>query len=200
MVSAKWSLEGDWINSCSCDSGCPCLFYSDPTQGSCEALDAFHIRKGKHGNVTLDGLTVVMASKSPGNFWKGNWSAAVYFDERASAKQRESLETLFLGKAGGPLAMIAGLISDLKGTKYASISFDAKKRKVSIPGVLEYQLKPTEGGDKGKPIQVVNHPLTPAVDPMNMGIGVRAVFHDYGMSFDNTNKDGNWAAFRMSGP
>ena len=40
-MADKWKLEGEWINSCNCDSGCPCLFYSDPTQGSCEALDAF---------------------------------------------------------------------------------------------------------------------------------------------------------------
>src|SRR3990170_5029127 len=55
MAGAKWKLDGDWINSCNCDSGCPCLFYSDPTRGFCEALDAFHIRKGKYGDVTLDG-------------------------------------------------------------------------------------------------------------------------------------------------
>jgi len=163
-------------------------------------MDAFHIRKGKLGEVTLDGLNVVVASKSPGNFWKGGWTAAVYFDERATTKQRAALETLFMGKAGGPLAVIAGMISNLKGVKYAPISFDARKHRVSIPGVLEYELKPTEGGDKSKPIQVLNNPFAPAIDPMNMGIGVRAVYNDFGMTFDNTNRDGNWSAFKMSGP
>ncbi|HEY5606295.1 MAG TPA: DUF1326 domain-containing protein [Thermoplasmata archaeon] len=200
MAGAKWKLDGDWINSCNCDSGCPCLFYSDPTRGFCEALDAFHIRKGKYGDVTLDGLTAVVASRSPGNFWKGNWTAAVYFDERAKPKQREALETLFSGKAGGALAMIAGLIGSLKGIKYVPIKFDGRSHKVSIPGILEYQLKPTEGGHKGKPIVVANNPMAPAIDPMNMGVGMRAVFNDYGMSFDNTNRDGNWAPFKMSGP
>ncbi|HLE54771.1 MAG TPA: DUF1326 domain-containing protein [Thermoplasmata archaeon] len=200
MASARWSLEGDWVNSCNCDSGCPCLFYADPTKGSCEAMDAFHIRKGKYGDVALDGLNVVVASKSPGNFWKGNWTAAVYFDEKANAKQKAALETLFMGKAGGPLAMIAGMIGNLKGSRYVPIAFDGKAHKVSIPGVLEYQLKPTEGGNKGKPIQVLNNPMAPDIDPMNMGIGLRAVFNDYGMSFDNSDKDGNWAPFKMRGP
>lgn len=200
MPATKWRLEGDWINSCSCDSGCPCLFYSDPTRGFCEALDAFHIREGKYGDVTLDGLNAVVASRSPGNFWKGNWTAAVYFDERATTKQRGAIETLFMGKAGGPLAVIAGLIGNLKGSRYVPIKIDARAHKVSIPGVLEYQLKPTSGGKKEKPIVVGNNPFAPAIDPMNMGIGLRAVFNDYGMTFDNTNRDGNWAPFKFAGP
>ncbi|HKZ64177.1 MAG TPA: DUF1326 domain-containing protein, partial [Thermoplasmata archaeon] len=66
-MAEKWKIEGEWINSCNCDSGCPCLFYADPTRGSCEALDAFHIDEGRYGKVALDGLNVVVASKSPGN-------------------------------------------------------------------------------------------------------------------------------------
>lgn len=163
-------------------------------------MDAFHITKGKYGNVSLDGLNAVVASKSPGNFWKGNWTAALYLDEKANPKQRLALETLFLGKAGGSLGVIASMISTLKGTKYVSIKFDAKKLSVSIPKVVDVTLKPTEGGDKGKPIQVLNNPFAPDIDPMNMGIGVRAVFTDYGMSFNNAGQDGNWAPFAMKGP
>jgi len=199
-MAEKWKLEGDWINSCNCDSGCPCLFYSDPTQGSCEAMDAFHIRTGKYGAVALDGLNVVVASKTPGNFWKGGWTAAVYFDERAKPNQRAALETLFMGKAGGALAVIAGMIKDLKGAKSAPIRIDARKHTVTIPGVVDVQLKPTQGGVKAKPIQIANNPFAPAIAPMSMGIGLRATFNDYGMRFDNMNKDGNWAPFKMSGP
>jgi len=199
-MAEKWKIEGDWINSCNCDSGCPCLFYADPTKGSCEAVDAFHITRGKYGDVSLDGLSAVVASKSPGNFWKGNWTAALYLDEKANPKQRLALETLFLGKAGGSLGVIASMISTLKGTKYVSIKFDAKKLSVSIPKVVDVTLKPTEGGDKGKPIQILNNPFAPDMDPMNMGIGVKAVFTDYGMSFNNVGQDGNWAPFTMRGP
>ena len=196
----KWSLEGEWINSCSCDSGCPCLFYSDPTSGHCDAMDAFHIRKGKHGKVKLDGLNAVMVSKSPGNFWKGNWTAALYLDDKANTEQRTALETIFGGKAGGAPAILAGLISDLKGVKYGSVKIDSSKHWASVDGVLEYQLKPTEGGDKKKPIMVANHPLQPDVDPMSMGIGVKSHYKDFGMEFDNTGKDGNYANFHFKGP
>jgi hypothetical protein len=163
-------------------------------------MDAFHIKKGNYGNVSLDGLNVVMASHSPGNFWKGNWTAALYMDKRANKDQQMALETVFGGKAGGAPAMLASLIKDVKGMKWAQVDIDSSKIWVKVPGVLEYQLKPTEGGEKKKPIQVANHPLFPAVDAMNMGVGVTSHFKDFDMEWDNTGKDGNYAAFHFNGP
>ncbi len=196
----KWSLDGEWINSCSCDSGCPCLFYSDPTQGHCDSLDGFHITKGKYGNVKLDGLNAVMLGKTPGNFWKGGWTGALYLDKRADPKQRQALETILGGKAGGAPAVLAGLVSNNKGIKYEEVQIDTMKIWVSVPGILEYQLKPTEGGDKKKPIMVANHPFSPAIDSMGMGVGVKSHYNDYGIQFDNTGKDGNYAQFHFKGP
>ena len=196
----KWTLNGEWINTCSCDSGCPCLFYSDPTKGYCDSLDSFHITKGTYGTVKLDGLNVMMLGKIPGNMWKGNWTGALYLDKRANAKQRQALETIFTGKAGGAPAMLASLVGTNKGLKYVGIDIDPKKIKVSVPGVAEYQLKPTEGGNKKKPIQIANNPFAPAIEPMNMGVSVKSHFSDYGIEFDNTGKDGNFAPFKFKGP
>ena len=163
-------------------------------------MDAFHVRKGKYGNVTLDGLNVVLMGKAPGNFWKGNWTGAAYFDKRADEKQRSALETIFGGKAGGVPSVIASMISDMKGIKYRDIKIDARKVSVAVPGILEYQLKPSEGGNKKKPIQVTNHPFSPAMAAMNMGIGIKSHYKDYGIEFDNSGRDGNWAGFAFKGP
>ncbi len=199
-MTEKWNMDGTWINSCSCDSGCPCLFYADPTEGYCKSLDGFHITKGNYGNVSLDGLNVVMAGHSPKNFWKGNWSAAVYFDQRANEEQRKALETVFGGKAGGAPAILASLIKTVKGTKYVPIRFSARDIHVHIPRILEYQLKPTQGGDKKKPITVGNHPFSPAIDTMKMGVSSKSWHKGFGLDFDNTGKDGNWAEFHFKGP
>lgn len=199
-MAVKWKLTGHWINSCSCDSGCPCLFYSDPTQGYCASMDAFFIAKGKYGDLALDGLSGVYAGRAPGNFWKGNWTAAIYLDAKARTQQRQALETLFGGKAGGPLALMASLVGTLKGVKWVPIKFDVRNHSVAIPGIMQYQLKATQGGNKRKPIQVSNNPFAPAIDPMNMGVGVKSHYKDYGMEWDNTGKDGNWAPFTFSGP
>lgn len=196
----KWTLDGEWMDNCSCDSGCPCLFYADPTQGHCDSMPVFHITKGKYGKVALDGLNAVMVGKTPGNFWKGGWTAALYLDKRADAKQKQALETIFGGKAGGAPALLASLVSANRGLKYVDIQFDGKKMWVSIPGILEYQLKPTEGGDKKKPIVVSNNPFAPAVDPLTMGVAVKSHYKDYDLEFNNMGKDGNWGPFHFKGP
>ena len=196
----KWKLVGDWMNTCSCDPGCPCLFWSDPTPGTCEAIDTFHFGSGNYGKVSLAGLNAIMVSRSPGNFWNGNWQAAVYFDEKAKGKQREALEVILGGKAGGVPAVLAGMIKTMWGTKYAKVTFDVKNRKVSIPGVVESALDPNIGGDKKKPISINNHPFAPAFGPMNMGKSTASMFNDYGERWDHKGKDGNWASFTMKGP
>lgn len=33
--TAKWTIEGDYYQTCSCDYGCPCQFQAPPTQGFC---------------------------------------------------------------------------------------------------------------------------------------------------------------------
>jgi len=96
--------------------------------------------------------------------------------------------------------MLASLIGTMKGLKYVPIKIDAKKHSVEVPNILEYQIEPTEGANKKKPIVVSNHPLEPAVGPINEGKGSKAWYKDYGLSFDNKGKDGNWADFKFSGP
>jgi len=199
-MAEKWNAKGVWMNSCNCDAGCPCLFWSDPTAGHCDAVDTFHITTGKYGDVKLDGLNVVYATKSPGNMWKGNMWGAVYLDAKANAKQKQALETIFLGKAGGVPEALVKLVGKLAGVKWAKILIDPRKRAVEIPGVLKFTLEVNKGGDKKNAIKVVNHPFAPAIGPMEMGKGTSSSYKDYDVEFANTGKDANWANFTFKGP
>lgn len=149
----KWKLKGNWVNSCSCDPGCPCLFFSDPTHGNCDGIDTLHFVQGNYGKVKLDNTTIVLLAKSPGNLWKGNWTAAAYIDDKANEKQREALQVIMSGKAGGPMAILASLIGTMKGTKFVPIKTDFKKFEVHIPGIFEFKWEPILGGDKKTPIK-----------------------------------------------
>jgi hypothetical protein len=198
-MAEKWKMTGDLLDSCNCDPGCPCFFYSDPTKGKCNSLWVFHTRSGNYGDVKLDGLSVALVTMSPGNFWKGNLKAAIYFDETANPKQKEALETIFGGKAGGAPATLAGLIGSMMGSKTSKIEVDTSKKHVSIPGVLEYGLEPNMGGDN-EPIGTTHHPFSPAIGTLNHAKGVSSHYSDYGTTLDNTGGDGVWATFDFSGP
>ena len=84
-----WTLEGSYFESCNCETTCPCIFLSAPTQGECTVLVGWHITKGSDDAVSLDGLNVMLMVHTPGKMHEVKWTAAVYIDERADAAQRQ---------------------------------------------------------------------------------------------------------------
>ena len=57
MTDVKWHIEGEYVEFCSCDHGCPCEAMAPPTQGHCDGVVAFKVNQGHYGDVSLDGLT-----------------------------------------------------------------------------------------------------------------------------------------------
>src|SRR4051794_41938568 len=99
-----WRLIGDWFDVCRCRVPCGCTFAQPPDEGECNGILAWHIREGNYGDVTLDGLNVVMVGSFEGNLWTGeakNSAAGFFLHERADERQREALQAIFAGQAGG---------------------------------------------------------------------------------------------------
>ena len=61
-----------------------------------------------------------------GNIWAGatKITVSMFFDERANQQQREALQMILSGKAGGFMAEIANLIGEVRGIEYAPIKFE----------------------------------------------------------------------------
>ena len=98
----RWHLDGDWFDVCKCDVPCPCEFARSPTNGECDGVLAWHVRKGTYGDVRLDGFNVVALGSFKGNLWEGaKATMGIFIDERADPRQREALQTIFGGQAGG---------------------------------------------------------------------------------------------------
>jgi hypothetical protein len=118
MSEKNWKLEGDYFETCNCDTVCPCVFLGSPDQGECNVTVAWHIDKGQFDNTSLDGLNVVAVFHTPGNMWTGpKWKAALYLDERATKEQADALGKIYSGKAGGFFVVIAGFIGELAGVR-----------------------------------------------------------------------------------
>src|SRR3989442_3514043 len=71
-MAAKWRLEGEYIQSCNCDYGCPCNFDAYPTRGHCEALAGYRITKGSFDGTTLDGVKFAWGLWWPRAIHEGN--------------------------------------------------------------------------------------------------------------------------------
>lgn len=200
-MAPKWQVKGDYFETCNCETLCPCIFLSPPTEGNCTVVVGWHIESGKFGEVSLDGLNVAALFHSPGSMSQGNWSAALYLDSRASAQQGDALTKIFTGQAGGAPAAIHPLISKVLGIKSAEIAYHAagRTRRMMIQNVGESEIEALQGAG-GADVKISNHPL--GIAPGHPSVVSRSKhlkFHDYGFTLDLTGKSGQFSPFTYEG-
>jgi len=202
----NWQISGDYFENCNCDVLCPCLvstaapLTSKPSQGVCDVALAIHIDQGRYGEVSLDGLNAVVAVHTPGPMANGNWTIAAYVDERADDQQTEAIGAILSGSVGGPMAMFAPLISNNLGAKKVPIAYaiEGKTRSAKIAGVMHMSVKPLPTIAPGGEIwAATGHPFNP--EKLALAVGEPgSTFADHGMRWDNSGKNGHYAAIRWS--
>jgi hypothetical protein len=206
-ASPTWSFEGEYFENCNCTIACPCVFSTQaaftsmPTEGACEVIFAFHIDRGTYGDVTLDDLNVCMAARTPGPMLEGNWSVALYVDERADPDQQQALQAIFSGQAGGTMGAFAPLIGEVLGAKSVPIrySVDNTRRSVEIPDFMHVAVHPIPSamGPNAEMVAVNAHPFAPAGVVMAVGDD-NSTWSDYGMKWDNSGRNGHYAPVHWS--
>lgn len=202
----KWRLTGDYFENCNCDVVCPCLvspaapMTARPTQGICNVALAFHIDKGRYGQVSLDGLNVAVVAHTPGRMADGNWTLAAYVDERADDNQAEALGAIFGGAEGGPMAAFAPLVGTHLGVKKVPIRYalTGKRRSAEIPGIMHMAAEPLGSmHSSGEIWGATGHPVAP--DKLAFAVGGKeSTFADHGMRWDNSGKNGHYAPINWS--
>ena len=91
-----------------------------PTEGACEVAFAFHVERGSFGDTELNGVNAVLIARTPGPMIEGNWKVALYLDERADQSQRDAMQAILSGAAGGRHGRICPLIGEVLGAKTRS--------------------------------------------------------------------------------
>lgn len=200
-MASQWKLEGQYLEACNCKPACPCVFLSTPTEGDCTVLVGWHIESGNHGAVKLDGLNVALAVISPGTMHETKWKAALYVDERASEKQKESLVQIFAGQAGGHPARLGEFIGEVLGVKSVPVEYrrEGKRRSLRIGTVGEADIESIEGAG-GSEVTVNGHPLCiapgfPAVVARSKGVR----YQDYGFQWTLSDRNGLHSPFVYQG-
>jgi hypothetical protein len=203
-----WEVKGEYFENCSCDVVCPCeisplgFLGAMPDNGYCNVLLVFHLNEGHYGDVSLRDLNVVMAAHTDGPMGQGNWTVAVYVDERATEEQQQALGAIFSGAAGGPPAALAPLISTNLGVKMVPIEYrnEGKKRSARISSIMDINI---EAVPSPFPDQVVikrnANPLFPGEDWVQ-AYGTQSSYHDYDFTWDNTGKCADYAQFTWTRP
>jgi hypothetical protein len=207
----QWHLKGEWFDVCKCSIPCPCTFAQPPSEGDCEGILAWHIDEGKYGDVDLSGLNVVNLGTFTGNIWTGEAKdarMAVYIDAKADERQREALQTIWGGQAGGWMAGFAELVEEVLGVEFATIDFevadDLSSWRVEIPGVALGEAEALTGPTTppGARVQVHNAPGA-EVGPGQVatwGVATMDRAEGMGLKWERRGKSSKHFRFDWTGP
>jgi len=119
-----YHLEGRLLEVCNCRVLCPCWIGEDPDFKTCDTIVAYHFDKGTVDGVDVAGRTLVLIAHVPGNILQGNWTAAVYLDDKTSSQQEQALLGVYTGQKGGPVAELAKLVGKVVSVQKVPITFE----------------------------------------------------------------------------
>ena len=202
QTAANWRLKGMVLIACNCDYGCPGKFNARPTTGECEGNWNWHVEDGQYGGTRLDGLTFSAAIDWPGAIHEGNGEALILIDERADEAQRQAIQTLLSGAAGGPWAIIASTITKVHGPYYVPYEFQFREHHSTLRAgeYLQLEMEPIRN-----PVTKAEvHPriLLPEGFVWKEGSVVASKTYSVrdGISFDHSGQYAAFAPFEYQGP
>ena len=206
----RWKVSGDWFDVCKCNIPCPCTFAQDPTYGDCDGVLAYHIKNGYYGNTSLEGLNVLGMGSFKGNIWAGEtkFTGAFFLDERADQQQRDALQMIFSGKAGGFPAEFAKMLGEMRGIDYVPIRFevadDLSYWSAEVPGKVVAKAEALTGPmtPTGKRVQTLNPPGS-EVGPGTVATWGRALANEVdamGFKWEWNGRSSKHIPFDWNGP
>lgn len=156
-----WKLKGELALSCNCTVFCPCVLslgQHPPTEGYCQTWMGIRIDEGHFGDADLGRLNVGLIVEIPGLMSRGNWTAGLFIDERASIYAVKGLTKIFTGKAGGTTSLLSILVGKFLGVQQSKITYqtEGETRIFAIDKVVEGAIAPVRGKEKGEPVVIRN--------------------------------------------
>ena len=157
----NWSIEGELILNCNCTVFCPCVIslgQHPPTEGYCQAWAGVRIDRGVSNGVELDGLNVAMLLDIPGKMERGNWTLALWIDDRSTDAQFDELVKIFSGGARGTTGLFKLLVGNFLGAERAPVQFttDGDTRSLAVGKLIQGSVRPITGSRANEEVTVVN--------------------------------------------
>jgi hypothetical protein len=201
-----WTIEGDYMETCNCTLLCPCIssnMAAQPTEKDCKAAVAMKINRGEKDGAKLDGLSFIVLLHSPGPMIEGNIKVGLIIDERANDAQVEAITAIASGAAGGPMANLAPLVSELVGIERRTIDFSGQGMNFAVRAgeLVDQEIAGVASMmDPSVPLYIDNtgHP---ANKRLALAKAVKSVFNAFGITWkDNSGtRNGHFAPFSWAG-
>ena len=201
----QWTMEGDYMETCNCTMLCPCIssnMADKPTEGDCKAALAMKIKRGEKDGVRLDGLSFIVLLRSPGPMIDGNIKVGLIIDEKATDAQTEAIAAIASGAAGGPMANLAPLVSEIAGIEKRHIDFSGKGLSFAVKAgdLIDQEIMGVASmGDANVPIYIENT-AHPANSRLALAKAVKSVFNAFGITWKDSSgtRNGHFAPFKWA--
>ena len=155
-ATPPWWARGLLFENCTCTLVCPGHMHFSQlcTYERCKGYWAIRVDEGRYGDVPLDGLKAVIAYDAPQRMIDGGWTQALVIDVTATTPQRDAVETILTGRAGGPWAKLATFVATQFPAEFLPIDLaDAGvTKRVSIRDRLTGVIEQIRGRDRTKPV------------------------------------------------
>lgn len=152
----SWSARGLIFENCACTLVCPGHMHFSQlcTHERCKGYWAMRFDEGCFGATLLAGTRALVAFDTPQRMIDGGWTQALIIDPSASPAQREALETILTGRAGGPWQTLAKFVERQLPTEFLPIEMqdEGATKRVSIANRLTGFITQIRGRDKSKPV------------------------------------------------
>ena len=201
----SWRLDGTYFENCSCDMVCPCTtsgLTMPADQDRCRVVLAFHVDRGEVDGLDVSDKTVVVVADTPPVMADGNWRVGVVMDATASAEQAAGLGAIFGGQAGGPMAGLAPLISEMLGMESAPIEYldDGRRHSLRVGDLIDIEIEdfvPPQLLPDGD-AEMLTGMFHPANSTLTVAKANRSRVSAFGLDFANEGKNGHSAPFSWS--
>lgn len=160
-MSDAWNLRGELVLSCNCTVFCPCVLslgQAPPTEGYCQTWAGLRIDEGRCGDIELSGINVGLVMEIPGLMSRGNWTAGLFVDDKASVHAVKALTRIFSGRVGGSTQLLSILVGKFLGVQQAPIEYrtEGDTRIFSIDKIVDGVVSPVRGKVNGEPVIIRN--------------------------------------------
>jgi hypothetical protein len=160
-LSEEWTLKGEMALSCSCTVFCPCVLSlgdHPPTEDRCQTWAGVRVDEGHFEDIDLAGSKVGLMMDLPGIMSRGNWTAALFVDEKVSAQAVKAFTRIFTGRVRGTTHLLSILVGQFLGVRQTPISYETQgeTRIVRIKDYVDGAITPVRGKDQGQNVVIRN--------------------------------------------
>jgi hypothetical protein len=128
------------------------------TRDRCKGYWAVRIDEGRFESVSLEGLKALVVFDTPKRMIDGGWTEVLVIDAAAGPDEREALETILTGQAGGPWGLLARFVGTRLPTRFLSIELSDGGTAISaaVAGLMTAEIADIRGRDRARPVRFEN--------------------------------------------